>query len=657
MLTGCGEILDRLQRMGVMQIEQVDCGEMFSNPDTLQLRHTFEQTAASIRTAIDALDSCAPKKSGLLDSFKPRPELGQKDYSDLLESSDKLLRRCAHITKCRRSIDELKAEIARSEMKIDQLASWLPLDIPMDSRGTSSSSVLIGYMPGQFTREDILTHIALEDEELDAYDVEIISSSAVMTCIFCVCLKPLRKRLEAALHTLGFSRPVETCSLSPREQVERIKVDIAAANEQIDKLSEKLAGYAESRTNLEYLLDYYEIRLDKYRAFDSLSCSKSAFVLEGWLPESKCDDVIGKLEESDAFCELIEPEPDEAPPVLLRNGPITEGGEPILQMYSMPSKNDIDPTGVMSIFYYLLFGIMLGDAAYGLIMIAATAFVLLRFKPEPAKRKTMKLFMFSGFAATIWGFLFGSFFGDLPNVIAHTFFGVAQDVAVFKPIWFDPITNPMQMMYFSIAFGGVHVLTGLLMGVITAAKNRDYVAAVCDYASWLVLLLSVIGWALLTMFALPLPFTIPSIVPNILLTLAALCVLTILVMNGRSSRSIPKRLLKGAYALYGITSYLSDFMSYSRLLALGLATGVISQVFNQMGSMVSGAGGIVGIILMIVVCIIGHAFNIGISLIGCYVHSCRLQYVEFLGKFYEGGGREFAPLGANTRFFKFKEEN
>ena len=142
-----------------------------------------------------------------------------------------------------------------------------------------------------------------------------------------------------------------------------------------------------------------------------------------------------------------------------------------------------------------------------------------------------------------------------------------------------------------------------------------------------------------------------------------LSILLILFMTGRSSRSFGKRVAKGAYALYGITSYLSDFMSYSRLLALGLATGVISQVFNMMASMVAnmlvskGMGGtIAGAVLMAIICVIGHAFNLGISLIGCYVHTNRLQYIEFFGKFYEGGGREYTPLSANTKFFKFREE-
>jgi len=129
----------------------------------------------------------------------------------------------------------------------------------------------------------------------------------------------------------------------------------------------------------------------------------------------------------------------------------------------------------------------------------------------------------------------------------------------------------------------------------------------------------------------------------------------ILLMSGRRKKNNwGLRLALGAYDLYGLTSWLSDVLSYSRLLALGLATGVIASVFNQMGSMFGG--GVLGAIIFIIVFIIGHAFNIGINLLGAYVHTCRLQYVEFFGKFFEGGGKEFHPFRSNTKYVEVKEE-
>ena len=128
----------------------------------------------------------------------------------------------------------------------------------------------------------------------------------------------------------------------------------------------------------------------------------------------------------------------------------------------------------------------------------------------------------------------------------------------------------------------------------------------------------------------------------------------ILLMGGRGRKNPGLRLALGAYDLYNITSWLSDLLSYSRLLALSLATGVIASVFNQMGSMMGD--GIVGMIFFIIIFIVGHLFNMGINLLGAYVHTNRLQYVEFFGKFYEGGGKPFNPFKAETKYIDLREE-
>lgn len=136
--------------------------------------------------------------------------------------------------------------------------------------------------------------------------------------------------------------------------------------------------------------------------------------------------------------------------------------------------------------------------------------------------------------------------------------------------------------------------------------------------------------------------------------MAAVGAVIILLFSGRESANPVKRFLKGVYGLYGATGYLSDILSYSRLLALGLATGVIAQVFNQIGSMMGD--GILGFILFLIIFVIGHGLNIGINALGAYVHTNRLQFVEFFGKFYTGGGREFKPFRINTKHYTVKEE-
>ena len=177
------------------------------------------------------------------------------------------------------------------------------------------------------------------------------------------------------------------------------------------------------------------------------------------------------------------------------------------------------------------------------------------------------------------------------------------------------------------------------------ARRKKYADALYDVVFWYLLVGGLIILLLSTeMFVtmVNLPFRIPSIVGTVAGILAGVGAVGIVCTAGRESRNPFKRLLKGLYGLYNISGYLSDILSYSRLLALGLATGVIATVFNQMGSML--------------VFLIGHTMNLAINVLGAYVHTNRLQYVEFFGKFYEGGGRAYAPFAANTRHFQIKEE-
>jgi len=331
----------------------------------------------------------------------------------------------------------------------------------------------------------------------------------------------------------------------------------------------------------------------------------------------------------------------------MENGSFTEPMESVIEMYSMPGRRDIDPSGIMAFFYYFLFGMMLSDAGYGILMTVFCAVMLKRSTVEGSMRKMLKMFFWSGISTTIWGLLFGSFFGDIIPVIYTQFLDLpAPDIA----LWFVPIENTLKLLVFSLGVGIAHLLLGLTANIYMKKKEGDLVGGLLDNVPVMLLVLGVAP------FGGSIFVDVPSIAVNIGLYVAIAGVIGIVLFSSRESKSIVGRLGGGLYALYNnVSGYMSDILSYSRLLALGLATGSIAEVINMMGTLPSNK--IAKALLLIVVFVLGHALNMAINLLGAYVHTVRLQFVELLPKFYEGGGRAMKPFAMNTKYFKIKNNS
>ena len=238
-------------------------------------------------------------------------------------------------------------------------------------------------------------------------------------------------------------------------------------------------------------------------------------------------------------------------------------------------------------------------------------------------------------------------------VFSKTFLG---NEVVLAPLWFAPVDDPMRMLMFSMLVGIIQIFTGLALCGYQLLRQKRVKDAIYDVAFWYLLVGGLI-FALLSsdMFSqIAKMDKLPAIFGTVGGVCAAIGAIGILLTGGRESKNPVKRLLKGAYALYNVTGYLGDILSYSRLLALGLATGVIAEVINSMAVM--AGGGVVGFIAFLIIFVFGHTVNIGINLLGAYVHTNRLQFVEFFGKFYSGDGRKFAPFADHTKYFKIREE-
>ena len=655
----CKDILETLQRRGVVEIENMELEDsVFFKEDTSPLQAQYQRSAATAGEALDILSRYAPQKKGLLSSFKGRERLSTDDYNRMVDNTQDTLRIAYDIISYQKNIDMNEAEKVKYEAQLEAIKPWLSLDVPMNFTGTATTTAFIGKFSETKSSTDIMTQLAELIPEVEGIDVEIISCDENQTCVFILAMKQDADRVSDALRRIGFEYPSYISPVAPKTREKQINKHLSNRDGRILEAEKNIKACEKYYPDLEFLEDYFVMKTERYQAFDEITTSRNTFILSGYITERDAQELKTYLEEH--FDAQVELEDSDTPdtPVVLKNNKFAEPTESVLASYSYPDRREADPTSVMAIFYYIFFGMMFSDAGYGMVMALACGILLMKFKNmETGLRRSMKMFFWCGVSTTIWGLLFGSFFGDAVSVISNTFFHTPPPAipGLVVPIWFNPVTDPMQMLMFSFLLGIIHLFAGLAIMAYNDIKHKEYLAVLYDVVSWYLL----VGGAILALLSLDMMgniagFTLPPIFLTIGGIMAAIGAVLILLFSGRESKHPVKRFLKGVYGLYGATGYLSDILSYSRLLALGLATGVIAQVFNQIGSMMGS--GVIGIILFTLIFVIGHGLNIGINALGAYVHTNRLQFVEFFGKFYTGGGREFKPFKINTKHYTVKEE-
>ena len=276
---------------------------------------------------------------------------------------------------------------------------------------------------------------------------------------------------------------------------------------------------------------------------------------------------------------------------------------------------------------------MVADFAYGLILCLATGVALHFLKLRDQSRKFLEFFFALSFSTMIWGLIYGSAFGDLIHLPTQIL---------------DSSKDFMSILILSIVFGGVHLVTALGMKAYVLIKNEHWIDAFYDVFLWYLTLTSVI------LLILSGKFVFSPLVKTIISVCAALGMLGIVAFSARDAKTLAGRIGGGLYSLYGITSYIGDFVSYLRLMALGLAGGFIAVAINIIVKKLAETG-FVGLIFGIVIFAFGQTFNVFLSLLSAYVHTSRLTYVEFFSKFYEGGGKAFKNFRSESQYFEMKE--
>ena len=648
-------ILEKIQSMGIMEMNQVAEGEEgFGTMDTVSARLSFDKKAQTAEQALAVLETYAPEKQSIFASLAGKDLVEKEKFDGTVADREEILETASLLLTDHKKIAEDKASIQKLENQIETLTPWLNLDVPMNYAGTKKAAMLLGTMPKETTLESIYARFA--DQELEAVDVETVCSDRDAVYLAVFCMRESESKVEEVLRAEGFARPAQAVEEIPRRQKEILEAEIQKLNKRIEETEEEIRQQEKSREPLKMISDYYRMRAEKYAVLGTLPQSQRTFVMSGYVPARFVPAVQKAIgEKFDCVLDIEEVKEEEDSPTVLKNNSFSASMEGVVASYGLPNKKEVDPTTIMSFFYVFFFGMMLSDAAYGAI-IAIVCFVLLKKFPRMSSgmHKSLKMFMYCGISTVVWGILFGGYFGDVIPVVSETFFGTRINV---DALWFVPLDDPMKLLIYSMLFGLIHLFVGHGIKGYMCLKDGNIKDFICDVVLWYVFLIGLILMLIPSdIFAsvAQTKIVFPPVLNTLAKALAIIGAVGLLLMSGRDNKNPALRLALGAYDIYNVTGWLSDVLSYSRLLALGLATGVIASVINEMGSMFGN--GILGEIGFIIVFIIGHTMNMGINILGAYVHTNRLQFVEFFGKFYDGSGRPFNPFESNTKYVDVKEE-
>ena len=620
-------------------VNQKEQKEMFDevdgDPDYVS---TIEGEMSRTDTALDTLKRYSKEKEPL---FVTKKIINSEKLKDLLNRRAEIEGYISSILRLNYRLHMTDEKINKMSSDLASLKPWMVYDVPLDISETKATNIELGVVPSTVNLDKIKEK--LEKLELPS-NISVVNSDRELIYLAVVMMREGTDDVLGILKQYGFTQlPFQGFEGRVSDNIEKITKQIDEQRDIRRELEEEVAGYGKMQKDIEFLSDYLTIERDRERIKSKMRVTKRTFNFEGWVPSHLKNRVERILDRYGCHYEYRDPLEGEEVPVMIENSPAVTPFEAVTQMYSMPDYKGFDPTKWFAIFYAMFFGIMLSDAGYGLVITIATFITLKKFDLEGMTKKMVKMFMYCGIATVFWGAMFGGWFGDLIPVVADVLFGKKVEI---KPIWFNPIDDPTRLLIWSLGFGIVHIFLGMAINAYMLIKRGQFWDAVFDVFSWYVLIIGAIMYGALGN-------SNPAL-GKVGLYMAIIGAAILLLTGGRKNKGFGK-VTGGLGALYGITGYVSDILSYSRLLALGLATGVIASVVNTMGSL--GGRGIVSFIVLIVVGIVGHSFNMAINILGAFVHSSRLQYIEFFGKFYEDGGEEFDPFRNETKYIKILKES
>lgn len=646
------ELLHKLQELGFCQFIQYDndhVDEKTLAPLRAKLRHV-EDLLGEIRFVMRFLEPFVTKKESGISRAMGNVQEFSFDALAELASEENFRGLSSRLRELEKQLSDARAGLSRIRGLVTQLRPLLDLPHPLELFGKGTDRVagmLVSTPKTQFSELSGELEEALGDmiEITPLPPLSEKDTSLIVSMLYAreraddlseILGKYTAPRIDVPSH-LSLTASEELAAL--QEELTKLEADEACVIGEIKEMANE--GYSTSLL----CSDYWGLLKAKVDSLSTGEQTEQILLLAFWLPVSRLDELRASLEPYDSLTEiaLVEPDEEEMPPSLIHNPAWAAPVEPLTEMYGTPTYGGIDPTTIVAPFFYLFFGICFGDAGYGLLIAGILIFIMMKKKITGTLKKYLLIITIGNIAAILMGAVTFSWFGD--SISGFSFLEALMPLQSLQLL--DPMNDPMTMLSIALALGFFQIMVGLLIAMKENWRKGDKFAALADQGGWIVFLCGLILVGFSANGAIPLTMGTSGVI-------AGLGAFILIATQGREKESIFGKLFSGVMSLYNITGYLGDILSYSRLLALGLGSAAVGMVINLLVRLVAGVP-YVGVLLGILVFLLGHIFSIAVNLLGAFIHSLRLQYVEFFGKFYEASGKEFSPLRMSTQYVKISE--
>ena len=634
------KIFDQLQELEVMEIaeDEKDLFEEFpaSSPELEEV----ERRLGELSYCLNFIDRYRPEKPGILQSFFPSPIYVSKE--DFLSFSFNYIPIYNTFLSWEERLKDIRSNLNRLSSNLEFMERIQSVEVPLENlRGTLyTRSFLLEFPP---KKKEALEE-KLKERNL-AWLGEEFPGKGGNVLWWVVIHKSEEEAMgeilaELSISPLSLPQPFEG---TPQEIIEDLEYRIGELHKEQSKIMEEAALQTKLERELKIAYDYYFSLWERHQSETKLLRTKETCYISGWVKKEDLPRLEKSLSQVGREWVLYHREPKEGEdvPINLENNAWVNNFSVLTHLYGLPNYTEVDPTPSMAVFFFFFFGICLGDVIYGLVL-ALAGFIAAAYLDIPDSTKLfLRMLAWGGVGAILAGTFTGSWLGDLfdylpPSLSFLT--NLKNSLAVV-----DPLNDPLTMLIFSLGVGIVQILVGIMLAVVKEWRRGNYAVAIMDHLSWFVFLISIVMYIV--------GITASPLLASVALPLIIGSVIFLVATQGRHQKNVIMKFLSGLLSLYDLVSYLGDTLSYSRLFALGLSSGIIAMLARTLASLFGGSP-YIGWLIALLVALAFHLFNLLMSGLGAFVHSARLQYVEFFTKFYENGGRDFKPFGHRTKYIK-----